>query len=978
MTGTDPFIGRTQELAELSVALDTALEGRGGLVMLAGEPGIGKTRLAEELDSIARDRGALVARGACYEGGGTPPYWPWIQTVRSLLSERDSRPELEALGAGAARIAEIVPEIHDIVPDLAPRPDTDPGQARFQFFDSMTAFLNNVAESQPMVVVLDDLHWADQSSLDLLEFVAQGVLSGRVLLIGGYRDMELSRKRPLSKTLASLARVRGYRRIPVRGLDREDVARLVEAVGGFAPQPALVEEIHDRTEGNPFFITEVARDLARDARTGVEGSGPSVGFNIPEGVREVIGARLDRLSDGCNEFLRSAAVIGREFDFVLLGMLLEDASERDLLDHVEEAIGAGILRELPGPGEKYDFTHALIHQTLVEELSAGRRVRLHARIVSSMEELYGELANVYTTELAHHSVAAETVVGKDKIVRYTQLAGEQATNAYAWSEARAYFEQALDALGKTTPVTERAALLSSLGRVELLSLPYPDIQRGWDNSAWAFDLYVELGNVESAVEVTKAMAQADYPASWVHGDANLLPRALELVSPDSLEAGYLLLRYGAAIRAEREDVTGSLAALEQSLEIAQRAGDRDLEFLVLNSLGEMKYLDRDYRGNIEASMMLMQLAGGDTQYEWQHRIHVRVAWSLVTLGDPEAALRHIEAALVLEKQFGSRIIPRAFGQHHIAFLRGDSILMAEIGEELDRECPDDAVIRLFVGIGAYQSEAPSDIDERIQAALGWAQNDPNLGQRLSGISALTVAGRMVDRPRVAAQTGAIARSILSQPSLAPHEEAIAREGAGLAAVATGDLQEAKEHYRFLASPNLTRCFYRNTDRQLGLLAHTAGMPDESATHFDSALEFARKAGYHMEVVWTCHDYAESLLDENPPSNVDRAVSLIDDGLETARELGLAAIERRLISLQEKAALLATPTPTYPAGLSAREVEVLRLLAAGQTNREIAGVLVLSARTVERHISNLYTKINVRNRAEATSFALNELSAPPTP
>jgi hypothetical protein len=199
VTGTDPFIGRTQELAELSVALDTALEGRGGLVMLAGEPGIGKTRLAEELDSIARDRGALVARGACYEGGGTPPYWPWIQTVRSLLSERDSRPELEALGAGAARIAEIVPEIHDIVPDLAPRPDTDPGQARFQFFDSMTAFLNNVAESQPMVVVLDDLHWADQSSLDLLEFVAQGVLSGRVLLIGGYRDMELSRKRAPSQ-----------------------------------------------------------------------------------------------------------------------------------------------------------------------------------------------------------------------------------------------------------------------------------------------------------------------------------------------------------------------------------------------------------------------------------------------------------------------------------------------------------------------------------------------------------------------------------------------------------------------------------------------------------------------------------------------------------------------------------------------------------------------------------------------------------
>ncbi len=163
VTGTDPFVGREREMAELTVALEGALEGRGGLVMLVGEPGIGKTRLTEELAKIARDRGVLVATGACYEGGSTPPYWPWTQAIRSLLTE-PSEAILNALNPRAAVIAEIVLEIKNVLPDLAPAPEIDPEQARFRLFDLVTSFMNEVASSQPKVVVLDDLHWDDSST----------------------------------------------------------------------------------------------------------------------------------------------------------------------------------------------------------------------------------------------------------------------------------------------------------------------------------------------------------------------------------------------------------------------------------------------------------------------------------------------------------------------------------------------------------------------------------------------------------------------------------------------------------------------------------------------------------------------------------------------------------------------------------------------------------------------------------------------
>ena len=418
------FVGRQQELDKLKAALEGVLSGRGHLALLAGEPGIGKTRTALELATYARLRRARVVSGHCYESEGAPPYWPWVQAIRSYVRERDPEHLRREMGTGAAEIAELVSDVGQRLPDLGPPPTIeDPKQARFRLFDSIATFLKGAAGSQPLVLILDDLHWADTDSLALLEFVALELAGTRLLLLGTYRDVELSRRHPLSPTLAELTREHLAKRILLRGLIRSDVGRFIEATSHIAPPAALVEAVHTQTEGNPLFVTEVVRLLVQEGALTPEGLGRHERWSvsIPEGIREVIGRRLDRLSERCNTALTVAAVIGREFGFRELGLLIDDLSSDRLLEVLEEALGARVIEELPRASERYQFTHALIQQVLAQELSTTRRVRLHAQIAQTLEELYGTDAEANAAELAHHYAEAEPVLGSEKLVPFSLL-----------------------------------------------------------------------------------------------------------------------------------------------------------------------------------------------------------------------------------------------------------------------------------------------------------------------------------------------------------------------------------------------------------------------------------------------------------------------------------------------------------------------------------------------------------------------------
>ena len=293
------------------------------------------------------------------------------------------------MGVGAADIAEIIAEVREKLPGLEAPPALEPEQARFRLFDSIATFLKNAAQTQPLVLVLDDLHWADKPSLLLLQFLARQLAGSRLLLVGCYRDVELSRQHPLCEALAQLSREPVFQRQPLRGLSREDARCFIESAAGIQPSPRLVEAIYAHTEGNPFFMTEVIRLFSEGGGATWAETNGRPGIRIPEGVREVIGQRLNRLSELCNQTLTIASIIGREFDFKLLRILGSEASEEQLLWALDEALKAHLIEELSGPGERYQFTHALVQQALAGELSASHRAQLHARMAKRWKGCMG-------------------------------------------------------------------------------------------------------------------------------------------------------------------------------------------------------------------------------------------------------------------------------------------------------------------------------------------------------------------------------------------------------------------------------------------------------------------------------------------------------------------------------------------------------------------------------------------------------------
>ena len=583
------FVGRQREMGEMKACLEDALSGRGRLVTLVGEPGIGKTRTALELATYAGLRQAQVLWGRCYEGEGAPPYWPWVQAIRSYVRDVDPEQLRSDMGAGAADIGQVVSDVRDRLPGLEAPPQLEPEQARFRLFDSITAFLKSAGRRQPLVLVLDDLHWADHPSLLLLEFVARELSNARLLIIGTYRDVELSRQHPLSRSLGELTRERLFQRVLLRGLDQDDVGRFIELASGITPPTGMVEAVYRQTEGNPLFVTEVVRLLVQEGELTQERASQrdSWSVRIPEGVREVIGRRLDRLSERCNETLTIASVVGREFTLEQLTPLIEDISADRMLEVLDEALSARVIEELPQSVGRYQFTHALIQETLAGELSTTRKVRLHAHIAEALELLYGADAEARAAELAHHFAEAQTVLGIEKLVHYSLPAGERALSGFAFEEALAHFERGLVAKGvaltgsQPAPDEEAAAMLFGMGHARLATMERHQLSEAVSCLRRAFDYYAATGEVDRAVAV--ALHPLPAASGMLAGALQLFHAALELVQPDSHDEGRLLSDYSRAVYSEEYGIEAARDAYTRALVIAQRENDRELELRTLGT-----------------------------------------------------------------------------------------------------------------------------------------------------------------------------------------------------------------------------------------------------------------------------------------------------------------------------------------------------------------------------------------------------------
>ena len=435
------FVGREPELETLGAALEAARGGRGGLVLLVGEAGIGKTRLADELALRAERDGMAILWGRCWEADGRPPYWPWVQILRGVRSGRGD-------AASFVRAADL-PYLAQMLPELAGAAAPPPGlldaeSARFRLFDATTACLIAAARVCPLLLILDDVHCADLPSLRLLQFFAHALPGAPVLAVATYRELEARQDVAVGEVLSALGR--GARHLPLRGLSEPEVRRFVELAAGRPLPAAVAERMYRETEGNPFFVDEVVRALQASAvdpdRWGLTASSA---FPISHGVRGAIRQRLGPLPAECRAALAAAAVIGRDFELALLAEACDNTLEA-VFDQLAAPLEHAILVRPAGTTGRYRFAHALVRDTLYEELPPSQRVAWHRRIAHLLVQRDSGAIDARLSEIAHHFFEAASIGEEDKALEYAERAGRQAMAMLAYEEAADHYARALQVL----------------------------------------------------------------------------------------------------------------------------------------------------------------------------------------------------------------------------------------------------------------------------------------------------------------------------------------------------------------------------------------------------------------------------------------------------------------------------------------------------------------------------------------------------
>jgi class 3 adenylate cyclase len=458
------LVGRSTELEQLHRHWRLAQQGRGHLALLSGEPGVGKTRLAQELIAVAQSEGAAILRGGCYEYEAATPYLPFVEAFRDWVHLQSAEGLRSRLGLIAAEIAKLAPEVETKVGPLTPGPRLGANEERLRLFDAVARLLQQLAAASGLLLFIDDLHWADQGTINLLHYLLRRLRHERVLLLTCYREVELDRANPLAPALVEWNRERLATRLPLGRLGRAATASLLATLFRQETISAeFVEVIQRETEGNPFFIEEVIKALIEQGQIYLQdGRWERKAIHdlaIPQSVKEAVGRRLSRLSQPCLEVLHTAAAMGKQFRFdelVAVGALSEDAT----LDALDEACLAQLLRA--EPGDAFLFTHDKIREVLYEELNPIRRRRLHRRVGESLEQMYAAQLPEHAHDLAYHFSQSGEM---EKAFRYSLQAATNARRVFAHDEALAFLRQAHEAAEESGNTERLASVDAEMGRL---------------------------------------------------------------------------------------------------------------------------------------------------------------------------------------------------------------------------------------------------------------------------------------------------------------------------------------------------------------------------------------------------------------------------------------------------------------------------------------------------------------------------------
>jgi DNA-binding CsgD family transcriptional regulator/tetratricopeptide (TPR) repeat protein len=971
------FIGRVDSLARLDAVVRRAIAGEAAAAVVAGEAGVGKTRLVREL--AGRTTGARVVTGTCIDlGESAPPFAPLIEVLRTIVREDGADAVRAAAGPGAAELARLVPELAT----GAVAGDTPSSAARL--FEVVLGLLERLAAEQPLLLVVEDIHWADRSTRDLLAYLVHTLGPARVAIVMTYRSDELNRRHPLRPFLAELERSGRAERIELARFDREDLAAQLDGILGERPPPDVIDAVYSRSDGNAFFTEELVAS-AHDLRGG----------ELPPSLRDVLMVRIERLSDAAQQLLRIAAAAGRTVNHSLLA-IVADRDDGDLSEQVREAITHQLIE--PTGDADYTFRHALLQEALYDELLPGERVDVHAacaRALTERPELAGGSGARLSALLAHHWYAAHEL---GAALAASVDAAIEAERAAAVPEARQHYERALSLWARAPGDRSELPLdhLEVMRRLADAACLMGDTDRALHLVHAAI---IEARETSDDLRVSELLERRGRYL-WTDGSPkaalSAYEEALATCPPEpTAQRARVLSAYGQVLMlvSRNEEAADVCRA---AIDVATAVGDRATEGHARNTLGTALGAMAHFDEGIVLLETALDIANDVHALDDLCRAYVNLSETLLQAEQFDDAMRVARAGARLaresglHRQYGSYLLANAA---MVAFHTGDwDDVDATTALALSLDAQAMAALRVNV-VRARMLTARADFDGA-QAVLLPALD---LASRAADVQHAAVAhvahaewfaaqGQTADALTAAERALTLAAesddTYYAEPAVTLAIELLA--DAAHTARRSGDDAAVTDARRraepFLVHADAVAERAANTGvspRTHGELATIEALRarldgDDDVDAWRNAVDAWKKVTEPYARAWAGLRLAETLLEPDGPR--DEIEAVVQDAATVANRLRAVALGDRAARLARAARLtidgaFATRAVDGEAfGLTPREREVLALVADGRTNRQIADELFISEKTASVHVSNILGKLGAGNRAEAAAIA----------
>lgn len=898
----DTFVGRAELLARLDRLAEESFSGKGRAVLVRGEPGIGKTRLIDRFALQAAGVGAEVLVARCYEGEGAPAYWPWTQVLRSCF---EARPSAEALRAVIPNTAEFAPLLPEVARAGGPeaKPSTETAQDRFALFESVNRLLRRLSKHRPVLVVIDDLHDADEPSLLLFQFLLRQISQQRVLLMSTARETPRTQPSLLERIVSDMTQVSPRSVIRLAGLSSNEIASFVEQTTRKRPSPSCLAALVEQTGGNPLFLMHLLQVLVQEGRLGDLERDRSPTMPAPRSLQDGIRRHLDGLTEECKAALRIAAVFGREFDVAALARAAKQPPEA-LLGNLAQAESRGLIELRPGPMARYRFVHALIRDVLYGSLDILARVRLHADVGQALVDLTGDLGPERLPEIAHHFAEAAAGGHVARALDYCERAAQDAISRMAHEQAQVLYERALEvlALGPSDPARQLDLLLG-LGFAELRSGKLTRARASYER---ATQLAKSLGDALAFADAVLGYCSEDETGDVVEARVALLEEALDGLGDEHAATRAKLLGRLALALYFSKDLARSSELAESAVSVARQSGDARALAQSLRNQHFVLWLPEHAERRLAMGAELLELAESSGSRELEALSIAARIEDCLALGE----LQKLEADMARYARIAAEV-PHPLHQWYTllhggmrAHLQGDFEAAEHAIFEAFRVAQQArfALSGVWLGVQLFalrrEQGRLGELEEPIRNLR--AQHPKLLSWRIGAAYLDALAGRRNDAERelrVLTENGlsAIRRdvnwlvnvAVLSEVCAALRDRTVARV-----------LYEALEPYsRLHVTVGLGIAYYGSVARYLGLLAAALERWEDAAAHFERALSEHARLSARPFTAYTEYDYASMLVRRSFPGDADRAAPLLNQTLSLAEALGMQSLAEKCRKLE---------------------------------------------------------------------------------